>query len=146
MQSTLLRLGQIAARGDNIERFLMGRQVVAISINFVQVYSRSLLSASCSLPPSWQQSTGEHLMAFSSQCQKLYRFEKPEESCQSSIPRPCCWRPASWPALWLWSWPSSLLRLLQVSTRWDLKEGFSNTPPYITDKIKALQTNTLVGF
>ena len=28
----LLRLGQIAARGDNIERFLMGRQVFIFSI------------------------------------------------------------------------------------------------------------------
>ena len=46
--SLLLRLGQIAAKGDNIERFLMGRQVF-ITVFVLHPCVRSLLCALSSL-------------------------------------------------------------------------------------------------
>ena len=129
--SLLLRLGQIAAKGDNIERFLMGRQVF-ITVFVLHPCVRSLLCALSSLLQSWLQSTGDHRMDFSSQFQKLFRWLRSLKRCQrSSIFRHCCWRPDCWPALLWWLWPSSHPRLLPVFTRsvfeacWDIQSDIS---------------------
>ena len=113
MVQTMCRLGQIAARGDNIERFLMGRQVFIDPIILPTLLY--ILSASHS-----SQVFVVCLVFFAAKLTTIhgrnpdgFLFPVPEvvqvgdsQDVSSTLLRPCSWRPACWPASLSSLWPS----------------------------------------
>jgi len=85
------RLGQVAARGDNIERFLMGRQVFVVCLVF---FAAKLTTIHGRNPDGFLFPVPEVVQVGNSQ------------DANSTLLRPCCWRLACWPASLSSLWPS----------------------------------------
>ena len=84
------KLGQLAAQGDNIERFLLGRQVFVVCL----VFFAAKLTTIHGRDPS----------GFLFPVPEVVQVTSPPLATLATLARPCSWRLASSPASsWWWS-------------------------------------------